>query len=189
MPLLPYDVFVACELARSVGVRTEDGSTEGGGIFVGPADGKDLTNPIGGAMVVKVRDEYTAGAYSVHDNTIPPGASGPRPHLHRRHEEAFYVLKGELHVRVGPRKILAPAGSFVVVPRGVVHRPSNPGPEPTRVLLVFSPGGMDRFFDEEAAEGRVPLAGPPPTDPKVLGRLGAFTEKYGYEFAELPPEE
>jgi hypothetical protein len=37
---------------------------------------------------------------------------------------------------------------------------------------------MDRFF-EEAAEGRVPLAGPPPTDPEVLERLGAFTEKYG----------
>jgi hypothetical protein len=56
------------------------------------------------------------------------------------------------------------------------------------VLLVFSPAGMDRFF-EEAAEGREPLAGPPPTDPEVLGRLGAFTEKYGYEFADLPPEE
>ena len=50
--------------------------TENGGIFVGPADGKDLTNPIGGAMVVKVRDSDTAGAYSVHDNTIPPGAPG-----------------------------------------------------------------------------------------------------------------
>jgi quercetin dioxygenase-like cupin family protein len=168
---------------RSVGVRTENK-----GIFVGPADGKDLTNPIGGAMMVKVRDSDTAGAYSVHDNTIPPGAPGPRPHLHRDHEEAFYVLEGELSVRVGRRKIVAPAGSFVVVPRGVVHRPSNPGPEPTRVLLVFSPGGMDRFF-EEAAEGRVPLAGPPPTDPEVLERLGAFTEKYGYEFAELPLEE
>ncbi len=165
-------------------VRTENN----GGIFVGPAEGKDLTNPIGGAMTVKVCDEHTAGAYSVHDNTIPPGAPGPRPHLHRDHEEAFYVLEGELTVRVGPRRIVAPAGSFVVVPRGVVHRPSNPGPEPTRVLLVFSPGGMDRFF-EEAAEGRMPLAGPPPTDPEVLGRLGAFTEKHGYEFAELPPEE
>jgi len=158
------------------------------GIFVGPGDGKDLTNPIGGGMVVKLRDEHTAGAYSVHDNTIPSGSPGPRPHLHRDHEEAFYVLEGELTVRVGPRKIVAPAGSFVVVPRGVVHRPSNPGPEPTRVLLVFSPAGMDRFF-EEAAEGRMPLAGPPPTDPEVLERLGAFTEKYGYEFAELPPEE
>ncbi len=35
------------------------------GIFVGPGAGKDLTNPIGGGMVVKVRDEDTAGAYSV----------------------------------------------------------------------------------------------------------------------------
>ena len=163
-------------------------STEDRGIFVGPADGKDLTNPIGGAMVVKVRDSDTAGAYSVHDNTIPAGAKGPRPHLHRGHEEAFYVLEGELTVRVGPRNIVAPAGSFVVVPRGVAHRPSNPGAQPAKVLLVFSPAGMDRFF-EEAAEGRVPLAGPPPTDPEVLERLGAFTEKYGYEFAELLPEE
>ena len=64
------------------------------GIFLGPADGKDFTNPIGGAMVLKIRDEYTDGAYSVHDNTIPPGSPGPRPHLHRRHDEAFYVLQG-----------------------------------------------------------------------------------------------
>jgi quercetin dioxygenase-like cupin family protein len=159
---------------------------EDGGIFVGPADGKDLTNPIGGGMVVKVRDEDTAGAYSVHDNTIPPGSPGPRPHIHRHHEEAFYVLEGELTVRVGSSKIVAPVGSFVVVPRGVVHQPSNPGTEPTRVLLVFSPGGMDRFF-EEAAEGRMPLA-VVADDPVVLERLEAFTEKYGYEFAELPEE-
>ena len=154
------------------------------GIFIGPGEGKDLTNPIGGGMVVKIRDEYTAGAYSVHDNTIPPGSPGPRPHLHRHHEETFYVLEGELTVRIGPRKIVAPAGSFVVVPRGVVHQPSNPGAQPTRVLLVFSPAGMDQFF-EEAAEGRMPLAAVA-DDPAVLERLEAFTEKYGYEFAELP---
>ena len=158
----------------------------GKGIFVGPADGKDLTNPIGGGMVVKLRDEDTAGDYSVHDNTIPPGSLGPRPHIHRQHEETFYVLEGELTIRVGSRKIVAPAGSFVVVPRGVVHQPSNPGMQPTRVLLIFSPAGMDRFF-EEAAEERMPLAAVP-EDPEVLERLEAFTEKYDYEFAELPPE-
>jgi len=157
-----------------------------GGLFIGPSEGKDLTNPIGGRMVVKDRDEATGGAYSIHDNTIPPGSPGPRPHLHRRHEETFYVLEGELTVRVGTRRISAPTGSFVVIPRGVVHQPSNPGAEPTRVLLIFSPAGMDRFF-EEAAEGRMPLAGPPPTDPDVIGKLEAFTEKYGYEFAEFPP--
>jgi quercetin dioxygenase-like cupin family protein len=160
--------------------------TEGGGIFVGPGDGKALPNPIGGRMVVKVRDEDTEGGYSVHDNTIPPGSPGPRPHIHRYHDEAFYVLEGELTVRVGPRRITAPAGSFVVVPRGAVHQPSNPGTEPTRVLLIFSPSGMDRFF-EEAAEGRMPLQAAP-TDPEVQEKLTAFTEKYGYEFADLPPE-
>ena len=159
-------------------------TTEDGGLFVGPSEGNALPNPVGGRMVVKVRDGDTGGAYSVHDNTIPPGSPGPRPHLHRHHEEAFYVLEGELTVRVGPRKIVAPAGSFVVVPRGVVHQPSNPGTQPTRVLLIFSPAGMERFF-EEAAEGRMPLQAAP-DDPVVLKRLEAFTEKYGYEFAEFP---
>jgi quercetin dioxygenase-like cupin family protein len=137
-------------------------------------------------MGVKVRDEDTAGAYSMYDNTIPPGSPGPRPHVHRHHEEAFYVLEGELTVWVGPRTITASAGSFVVVPRGVLHQPSNPGTQPTRFLLIFSPAGMDRFF-EEAAEGRMPLAAVP-SDPVVLERLETFTEKYGYEFAELPAE-
>ena len=158
-------------------------STEDGGFFVGPDDGVTLTNPIGGQMVAKVRDEYTGGAYSIHDNVIPPGSPGPRPHLHRHHEEAFYVIEGELTLRVGPRTITAPAGSFVVIPRGVVHQPSNPGTQPTRVLLIFSPSGMDHFF-EEAAEQRVPLQ-TVPTDPEVQEKLKTFTERYGYEFAEL----
>jgi quercetin dioxygenase-like cupin family protein len=166
---------------RSTHVTAEDG-----GIFVGPEEGKAIPNPIGGGMVVKVRDGDTGGAYSIHDNVIPAGSPGPLPHLHRDHEETFYVLEGELTVRVGARKITAPAGSFVVMPRGVVHQPSNPGTEPTRVLLVFSPAGMDHFF-EEAAEERMPLQ-MVPNDPDVQEKLTAFTRKYGYEFAELPPE-
>jgi quercetin dioxygenase-like cupin family protein len=157
-------------------------NTRNEGCFVSPDDGHLLRNPIGGRMVAKIRDEDTAGAYSVHDNTIPPRSLGPRPHLHRHHEETFYVLEGVLTVRVGPRTIEAPVGSFVLIPRGVVHQPSNPGSEPTRVLLVFSPEGMDRFF-EEAAEGRMPLQEPPPADTSVAERLAAFTERYGYEFA------
>jgi gentisate 1,2-dioxygenase len=131
------------------------------------------------------RESFEIVSYSIHDNIIPPGSPGPRPHLHRDHQEAFYVLEGALTVRVGQRKITAPAGSFVVVPRGVVHQPSNPGTEPTRVLLLFSPAGMGGFF-EEAAERRMPLQAVP-TDPGVLEELADFTEKYGYEFAEFPP--
>lgn len=131
-----YDAYVTYELGRSAGLRDE-----GGGIFIGPDDGKALMIPVGGGMVVKV----------------------------------------------GACEIVAPAGSFVVVPRGVVHRPSNHGAEPARVLPTFPAGGMDRFF-EEVAEGRMPLQAVP-QDPAVLERLGTFTERYGYEFARLPPQQ
>ena len=75
----------------------------------------------------------------------------------------------------------APSGSFIVIPWGVVHQPSNRGTEPTRVLLIFSPAGMEHFL-EKAADGRIPLQ-TVPTDLDVLERGAAFTEKYGYEFA------
>jgi mannose-6-phosphate isomerase-like protein (cupin superfamily) len=100
--------------------------SEQGGVFIDPGAGNALVNPIGGRMVIKLRDGDTAGAYSIHDNYLPAGSPGPRPHLHRNHEETFYVLEGELTVRVGPRTITAPAGSFVVIPRGVVHQPRIP---------------------------------------------------------------
>lgn len=159
--------------------------TDAGEFFIAPQDGTALVNPIGGHMVLKLEDARTAGAYSVHDNVLPPGSPGPRPHLHRRHEEVFYVLTGELTVRVGSRTVRAPTGSFVIIPRGTVHQPSNPGPEPVHVLLIFSPGGMDGFF-LEAAQGRHPLQALPQDD-ATAARLHAFTERYGYEFAD-PPE-
>ena len=159
-------------------------TTEDGSLFVGPNDGKALMNPIGGRMVIKASDQATGGSYSLHENILPAGSPGPRPHIHRHHEESFYVLEGELTMHVGTRTITAPVGSFIVVPRGVVHQPSNPGTQPTRVLLIFSPAGMDGFF-VEAAERRIPLQAPPnasvahavPTD---------FAQKYGFEFAEFP---
>lgn len=155
-------------------------------IFVGPDDGKVLINPIGGRMVLKALDQQTGGAYSLHENVLPPGSPGPRPHIHHNHEEAFYVLEGELTMRVGTRTIKAPTGSFVVVPRGVVHQPANPGAQLTRVLLIFSPAGMERFF-LDAAERRIPLQGTT-TDSAILEALADFSKKYSFEFAEFPVE-
>lgn len=51
-------------------------------------------------------------------------------------------------------------------------------------MLVFSPGGMDRFF-VEVAERRLPLQAVS-SDPAVLAELAEFTARYGFEFAEFP---
>src|SRR5689334_16296665 len=158
-------------------------TTEDVGLFVGPSDGNVLMNPIGGRMVIKASDRDTGG-YSLHENVLPAGSPGPLPHIHHNHEEAFYVLEGELTMRMGARTIVAPPGSFVVVPRGVVHQPSNQGAQPTRVLLIFSPAGMDGFF-AEAAERRIPLQAMP-NAPAVPPVPADFAQKYGFELAEFP---
>ena len=123
-------------------------------------------------MLIKLRDGDTQHAYSVHDNILPPGSPGLRPHLYRNHDEVFYVIKGTLTVRMGAETGRAPEGSFVVIPRGVVHQPSNPTDRPVHVLLLFPPGGMDRFFGE-ATERRLPLQAIP-ADPSVAAELDAF---------------
>jgi mannose-6-phosphate isomerase-like protein (cupin superfamily) len=60
-------------------------------------------------------------------------------HLHRRDDEAWYVLEGALQVRRGGEVVEACAGSGVLVPRGVPHTYWNPRTEPARYLLVMTP--------------------------------------------------
>lgn len=50
--------------------------------------------------------------------------------------------------------------------------------------LIFSPAGTDCFF-EDAAEGHIPLQAEP-TDPLILEKFSAFTDKHRYEFAAFP---
>lgn len=151
---------------------------------IGPADGRNILNPIGGAMVVKLPDVATHDGFSVHDNILPPNSPGPRPHRHMQHDEIFYVISGTLAVWIEGTSWIAPTGSFVVIPRGASHRPSNPGSEPVHVLLFFTPGGMDTFFTE-AADRHIQLA-TIPTDPIAVATLADFSARYGLEFADLP---
>jgi quercetin dioxygenase-like cupin family protein len=79
----------------------------------------------------------------------PPGAKGPDPHVHHEHVDCFFVLAGQLEWRVGPS--LEPhtghAGTFVLVPRDVLHTFRNPGPGEARFLNMHAPGlGFERYL-------------------------------------------
>ena len=69
------------------------------------------------------------------------GEPGPRPHVHREHADAFYVLEGEPVFRLGPdgERVIAPAGTSVVVPAGVIHGFDNDGSNEARLLNVHAP--------------------------------------------------
>jgi mannose-6-phosphate isomerase-like protein (cupin superfamily) len=61
-------------------------------------------------------------------------------HVHHRDDEAWYVLEGTLHFRVGDDEFEAAAGTGVLARRGVPHAYGNARRgEPARYLLVLTP--------------------------------------------------
>ena len=83
------------------------------------------------------------------DMRARPGVVVP-DHSHRDAEELFYMLEGELIVKVGDEETSVGPGDLVVVPRGTVHAHRNLGDVPTRWLTLFSPAGTEGYFAERA---------------------------------------
>lgn len=132
----------------------------------GPGEGPTIQGPAGGPLTFKVRGTQTNGALTAFENVIAPG-DGPPLHTHAHEDESWYVIAGRLRFRIGTDLRNAPEGSFVFVPRGTPHCFQNVGGEPARILVMFTPSGMEAFFDGFAA---LP-AGPP--DPGVFQAIGS----------------
>ncbi|GMK40350.1 hypothetical protein PCCS19_34060 [Paenibacillus sp. CCS19] len=58
-------------------------------------------------------------------------------HLHHHDDEAWYVLHGQLSVRVGDEVVTAGPGEAVIVPHGTPHTFWNPSSETTRYLIIM----------------------------------------------------
>jgi quercetin dioxygenase-like cupin family protein len=129
-----------------------------------PGEGGRVRNPLTGQVVFKVRSEETGGSLTVFENVVPPGV-GPPLHTHANEDESLYVIEGELRFKLGDELHAAPAGSFVFIPRGAPHTWQNVGGEPARMLIHFTPSGMERFFDGFATVDA--------SDPGAFARVGA----------------
>jgi mannose-6-phosphate isomerase-like protein (cupin superfamily) len=98
---------------------------------------------LGGEMIFRV----TGDCHSVAELVAEPGFA-PTPHIHRLHEELFYVLEGTFDFLVGDETMRLGPGSFVEVPPGTVHDFCNVGPGVARLLGITTPGGLDSYFEE-----------------------------------------
>ncbi len=161
----------------------EESTTQGGAIHVSPDEGKRLwvTDEL---MTVKATGAETGGKYALTDSLVPPGG-GPPPHIHHREDEAFWMLEGELQIIVGGDTFEAGAGSFVHLPKGVLHTYENVGTTPARFLTLLVPAGLERFFEEVGKPGGDPSSRPP-VEEEDIAKLLAAAPKYGVEIA-LPP--
>jgi|SRR5690348_1410988 mannose-6-phosphate isomerase-like protein (cupin superfamily) len=80
------------------------------------------------------------------------------PHVHHHDDEAWYVLEGALCIQMGEKVVELRAGSGVIVSRGTPHTYWNPGPGPTRYLLIMTPTIYQLIQDIHAMKERTPAA-------------------------------
>ncbi|HEV2743820.1 MAG TPA: cupin domain-containing protein [Rubrobacter sp.] len=104
----------------------------------------------------------------------------PRPHPRGR---GLLGAGGELEVSVGGDGFRAGAGSFVHLPRGVIHSYRNVGTGPARFLTLMVPAGLEKFFEEVGKPG-TDVSSPPPVGEEDIDKLLALAPKYG---VEIPP--
>jgi mannose-6-phosphate isomerase-like protein (cupin superfamily) len=89
-----------------------------------------------------IGNELTGGSYRVLVGRAPAG-DGPPLHTHPHTDEGFYIGDGELTFVFPGREVVAGAGSFVFVPRGVAHTAHIT--KPLRGLLIYSPGDAEHI--------------------------------------------
>jgi len=148
-----------------------------------PGEGRAV-HMSGDTYTFKAVGETSDGMLTLFEAIIPPGG-GPPPHIHHREIEYYYVLEGALEIMDGGETFTAPAGTFVTIPKGALHRFKNVGAEPAKMLLLFTPGGIEGMF---FAIGRpaTPGSAASPPDAAEVERVLAIGPEYGMDVPPLP---
>lgn len=102
-------------------------------------------NIAGDPLDVLLTSEDTGNAFCVMEVWTSPN-QGPPLHVHRREDEYFAVLEGTVEFFVDGQREMVAAGGSLLGRRDGTHTFRNAGAEPSRMLVVALPGGMDEFF-------------------------------------------
>jgi len=108
-------------------------------------DQADRLRPFGIDMKVLLAAEQTGGSFSALIADIKPG-DGPPLHLHRGHDEYFFVLEGTYQLQVGDLQQTIGPGTLAYVPRGTAHGFKNIGTTTGRLLEWTIPGDNEPYF-------------------------------------------
>jgi quercetin dioxygenase-like cupin family protein len=132
---------------------------------------------VGDTLTFKATAETTGGALTAIDCEAAPGG-GPPPHIHENEDESFYVLDGTFEILLGDELVLARPGDYAFVPRGTVHRFANVGEDVGRILILFTPGGLEQFFRAAGIPATSDGAAPP-VDAAEIVRTDAAAARHG----------
>lgn len=132
------------------------------------SDEGDVVN----GVTIKLYGEETNGALSIIEQPFEPGLLLP-PHVHQN-DVWLHIVEGEMHARVGDEVVKATPGSWVLKPRQIPHTMWNAGPDPARIMELYTPGGFELFFEDFGERLR--------QGPVGLDELNALGEPHGIRF-------
>ncbi|MDX1926131.1 MAG: cupin domain-containing protein [Pirellulaceae bacterium] len=124
--------------------------------------------------------EDTDGKYAMWEAIVPPGG-GPPPHIHRREEEGFVVLEGEITFQIGEKRIVAQAGTFANIPVGTPHSFKNESDRPAKMIITVAPAGLERMFLEVSTPVEQGATTAPKPTAADIERLLQAAPRYGVE--------
>jgi mannose-6-phosphate isomerase-like protein (cupin superfamily) len=112
-----------------------------------PGDGLKLQSGPGRNLIFKVTGEDTGGAFDYFIVEVAP-KGGPPLHVHHKQEETIHVLKGRYKIRIGDDIFYCNEGGFAYLPSKVPHAFLNLTDEPGEIIVVYTPGGGHKFYEE-----------------------------------------
>lgn len=112
-----------------------------------PDEGLRLQSGPGRDLVFKLTGEDTQGALDYFVCEVGPNG-GPPLHVHHHQDEAIHVLGGRFKVRIGDQEHTLDRGGFAYLPAGLPHAFLNLTDQPAELVIVFTPGGGHKFFEE-----------------------------------------
>jgi quercetin dioxygenase-like cupin family protein len=112
-----------------------------------PDEGMRLQSGPGRDLVFKVTGEDTGGAFDYFTVEVAP-KGGPPLHVHHKQEETIHVLKGCFKLRIGDELFELDGGGFAYLPSKIPHAFLNLTDEPGEIIVVYTPGGGHKFYEE-----------------------------------------
>ena len=106
-----------------------------------------------GGATFRVLDggDATGGRIGVVECRLAPGWGGPPQHIHRQHDETFFVLTGDVRFTTGTETLIAEPGRLVTAPIGAPHTFANASTDaPASLLCTVAPERYIGYFRELA---------------------------------------
>src|SRR5690242_20012353 len=117
------------------------------GKVLAPQEGLRLQSGPGRDLIFKVTGEDNGGAFDYFVVEVSP-RGGPPLHVHHEQEETLHVLTGRFKIRIGDEEAILERGGFAYMPSGLPHAFLNLTDDPGEVIVVYTPGGGHRFYEE-----------------------------------------